>query len=138
MFGTQFWFFNLVAPIIIVEDLYPSYILKKKSLSSYPIIFFLSSQIPQTQSNLYTYPPTHPPTLPSNPSLHYFLCWTSFFLVPSRTSLLDVFITFFAGRPFFLFLQELSLLDVQYPFYKSLHYFLCWTSSTHFTTPSLH
>ena len=30
MFGIQFWFFNLVAPIIIVEDLHPSYILNKK------------------------------------------------------------------------------------------------------------
>ena len=32
MFGTQFWFFNLVALIIIVEDLHPLYTKQKMKI----------------------------------------------------------------------------------------------------------
>ena len=61
MFGTQFWFFNLVAPIIIVEDLHPSYILNKKkrrSLFSYPIIFFSLSTNPPNPIKFLHVPPS--------------------------------------------------------------------------------
>ena len=75
MFGTQFWFFNLVAFIIIVEDLHHSYILNKKKEEVYFLIllyFFLSPQIPQTQLNFYTYPPPSLLPVPTNPTPYSF------------------------------------------------------------------
>ena len=80
MFGTQFWFFNLIAPIIIVEDLHHSYILNKKKKKKFIFLsyYILSPQIPQIQLNFYTYPPpsllplpTNPPPY-SSPLLHFF------------------------------------------------------------------
>jgi hypothetical protein len=88
--------------------LYHFYILNKKKNYLLILLFFLSPQIPQTQSNLYTYP------------LHLFI---TFFFSFSLLNLL-----FSSLLSFFLFLPEPSFLFITFFF------LLCWTSSTHFST----